>query len=53
VVEGCGGHPTLDALLPGHLIMVRHSVVKESKFPISFYLATVDLVLFGYRWGTV
>ena len=53
MVEGCGGHSTVDALLPGHRTMVRDCVVEESQFLISFCLATVDLVLFGYYWGTI
>jgi len=43
----------VDALLPGHLTMVRHNVVKESQFPISFCLATVDLVLASDHWSTI
>ena len=53
MVEGCGGHPTLDALLPGHLTMVRDCVVEGSQFPIPSSMATMDLVLAGHHWGTI
>ena len=53
MVEGCGGHPALDALLPRHLTMVRHSVVEESQFPIPSSMDTVDLVLVGDCWSTI
>ena len=53
MVKGCGGHSTVDTLLPGYLTMVCDCVVKESQFPISFCLATMDLVLAGYHWGTI
>lgn len=45
--EGCGGHATVDTLLPGHQFMVCNCVVEESKLPFSFELDTVDLVLAG------
>ena len=51
--EGCGGHATVDALLPGHQSMVCDCVVKESKFFIPSSMDTLDLVLAGYCWRAV
>ena len=53
MVEGCGGHPTLDALLSRHRIMVRYCVVEESQFTIPPSMATVGMVLVGDRWCTI
>ena len=53
MVEGCGGHPTLDALLSRHRIMVRYCVVEESKLFLSHSMDTVGMVLVGYRWCTI
>jgi hypothetical protein len=52
MVEGCGGHPTLDSRLPSCQSMVCDCVAKESQFPISFELDTLGMVLVGYHWGT-
>ena len=51
--EGCGGHATVDALLPGHQFMVCDCVVEESKFFIPSSMDTVDMVLAGHCWRTV
>ena len=53
MVEGCGGHPTLDSRLPGSQLMVCDCVVKESQFPIPPSMATMGMVLDGYCWYTV
>jgi hypothetical protein len=51
--EGCGGHPTLDALLPGHQPMVCDCVVKGAELVFSLVMDTMDLVLASDCWCTV
>ena len=53
MVEGCGGHPTLDSCLLGHRIMVCDCVVEGAEFPIPPGMATVGMVLAGDRWCTI
>ena len=53
MVEGCGGHPTLDTRLLGHRIMVRYCVVEGSQFTIPSGMDTVGMVLDGHRWCTI
>lgn len=51
--EGCGGHATVDSLLPRHSTLVHHCVAEESKLSFSFELDTVGMVLASHRWRTV
>ena len=53
MVEGCGGHPTLDTRLPGHRIMVCYCVVEATEFPVPPSMATVGMVLVGDLWCAV
>jgi len=53
VVEGCGGHSTLDSCLFGNQFMVCDCVVEESQFPVPPVLDTVGMVLDGYHWSTI
>lgn len=53
MVEGCGGHPTLDSRLPGCEFMVCDCVVEATELPVPSSMATVGMVLVSDRWGTV
>ena len=53
MVKGCGGHSTVDALLPGHRTMVCDCVVEESQFPIPSSMDAVGMVLVGHRWCAI
>jgi len=53
MVEGCGGHPTLDPRLPGHRIVVRYCVVEGAEFPIPSVLDSMGMVLVGDLWCAV
>ena len=53
MVEGCGGHPTLDPRLLGHQSMVCDCVVEATEFPIPPSMDTVGMVLVGHRWCTI
>lgn len=53
MVEGCGGHSTLDSCLFGHQFMVCDCVVEESQFPVPSVLDTVGMVLVDYYWSAI
>ena len=53
MVEGCGGHPTLDPCIPGHRIMVCDCVVEATEFLIPPSMDTVGMVLAGHRWCAI
>ena len=53
MVEGCGGHPTVDSRLLRHQSMVCDCVVEATEFPIPSSMDTVGMVLVGDRWCTV
>ena len=53
MVEGCGGHPTLDSRLLGHQLMVCYCVVEATEFLIPPSMDTVGMVLVGYCWCTI
>jgi len=52
MAQGCGGHATVDALLPGHSTLVHHSVAQGSQHHIPFELDTMDMVLAGDHRST-
>ena len=53
MVEGCGGHPTLDSRLLGHQLMVCYCVVEATEFLIPPSMDTVGMVLVGDSWCTI
>ena len=50
MVEGCGGHPTLDSCIPGHRIVVRYCVVEGAEFPVPSSMDSMGMVLVGDLW---
>ena len=52
MVKRCGGHATVDALLPGHSTLVHDSVAQGSQHHIPFELDAVGMVLAGDHWRT-
>ena len=53
MVEGCGGHSTLDSRLPSCQSMVCDCVVEATEFPIPPSMDTVGMVLVGDRWCAI
>ena len=53
MVEGCGGHPTVDTRLPSRQPMVCDCVVEGAEFPVPPSMATVGMVLAGDHWSAV
>ena len=53
MVEGCGGHPTLDPRLLGHQSMVCDCVVEATEFPIPPGMDAVGMVLVGHSWCAI
>ena len=50
MAQGCGGHATVDALLPGHSTLVHDSVAQGSQLDIPSSMDTLGMVLVGDRW---
>ncbi len=53
MVEGCGGHPTLDPRLTSCQLMVCDCVVEGAEFPVPPGMASMGMVLVGDRWCAV